>query len=54
MNNQTEANKRWQKNNKDRAKYLSDRSKARNFIRNLATLEDIQEFRQLLKEREDH
>lgn len=52
-NPQTEANKRWQEKNKSRAKYLSDRSRARSFIRNLATLEDIQEFRQLLKEGEE-
>ncbi len=52
MSNQTEANKRWQKKNKERAKYLSDRSRARSFIRNQATEEDIEEFTQLLKDRE--
>lgn len=51
-NRQTEANKRWQEKNKARAKYLSDRSRARSFIKNQATLEDIEEFRNLLKERE--
>jgi len=53
MSNQTEANKRWQKKNKTRAKYLSDRSRTRSFIRNLATLDDIEELRGLLDERED-
>lgn len=49
-NNQTEANKKWQEKNKERAKYLSDRSRARNFIRNLAVPEDIEEFKALLDE----
>jgi len=49
---QTEANKRWQAKNKERAKYLSNRSRARSFIRNEATLEDIEELRSLLNERE--
>lgn len=53
VNKQTEANKRWQEKNKERAKYLSDRSRARSFIRNQATDEDIIEFKQLLKEREE-
>lgn len=48
---QTEANKKWQEKNKEHAKYLSDRSRARSFIRKQATLEDIEEFQQLLKER---
>ena len=52
MSNQTEANKRWQEKNKERAKYLSDRSRARSFIRNQATDKDIIEFKQLLKDRE--
>lgn len=50
-NTQTEANKKWQEKNKARAKYLSDRSRARSFIRNLAQLEDIEEFNVLLDER---
>jgi len=53
-NNQTEANKKWQDKNKVRAKYLSDRSRARSFIRNHATLDDINEFRGLLDEREEN
>lgn len=48
---QTEANKKWQDKNKERAKYLSDRSRARSFIRNQSTSEDIEEFRKLLDER---
>ncbi|MBP1046392.1 hypothetical protein I6N96_08850 [Enterococcus sp. BWM-S5] len=52
-NKQTEANKRWQEKNKERAKYLSNRSRARSFIRNMAAKEDIKEFRELLDEREN-
>ena len=52
VNKQTEANKKWQEKNKEHAKYLSDRSRARSFIRKQATLEDIEELRQLLNERE--
>lgn len=52
-NKQTEANKKWQEKNKEKAKYLSDRSRARSFIRNRAELEDIEEFFQLLKDREE-
>ncbi|MGE6260852.1 hypothetical protein ACQKCU_23750 [Heyndrickxia sporothermodurans] len=51
---QTEANKKWQEKNKEHAKYLSDRSRARSFIRKQATLEDIKEFRKLLNDREEH
>ncbi len=48
---QTEANKKWQEKNKERAKYLSDRSRARSFIKNLATAEDLEEFKKLIEER---
>ena len=51
-NSQTEANKKWQEKNKEYARYLSNRSRARSFIRNQATLEDIEELRALLVERE--
>lgn len=50
-NKQTEANKKWQEKNKEKAKYLSDRSRARSFIRNLATLEDLDEFESLIREK---
>ncbi|MEQ7275228.1 hypothetical protein ABQE19_07080 [Enterococcus thailandicus] len=51
VNKQTEANKRWQEKNKEHAKYLSNRSRARSFIRKQATIEDIQELEQLIAER---
>ena len=48
---QTEANKKWQEKNKERAKYLSDRSRARNFLKKAVVLGDIEEFEEILKER---
>ncbi|WP_282804538.1 hypothetical protein [Clostridium tetani] len=51
-NKQTEANKKWQENNRERARYLRDRSTSRSFIRNKASLEDLEELKQLIKERE--
>ena len=48
---QTEANKKWQEKNKERAKYLSDRSRARNFLKKSVTFEDLEEFEEILKER---
>ena len=48
---QTERNKRWQEKNKERTKYLQKRSTARGFIKNHATLEDLEELETLLKER---
>jgi len=53
VNSQTEANKRWQEKNKEKAKYLSDRSRARSFIRNKATLEDIDELEELIRARRE-
>ncbi|KNE19023.1 hypothetical protein [Virgibacillus pantothenticus] len=50
--NQTEANKRWQEKNRERSRYLRNRSTARSFIRKQATNEDIEELKQLIQERE--
>lgn len=50
-NVQTEANKKWQEKNKEKAKYLSNRSRARSFIKNQATEEDLQELEQIISER---
>ena len=49
---QTEANKKWQEKNKAYATYLSDRSRARSFIRKKATKEDLAELLKLIEERE--
>lgn len=53
-NTQTEANKKWQEKNKEYAKYLSNRSRCRSFIRKQATLEDLEELKELIKEREEN
>ncbi|MDL2056821.1 hypothetical protein QQO16_01975 [Limosilactobacillus reuteri] len=50
---QTQYNKKWVDNHKQRAKYLSDRSRSRSFIRNQATLDDIEEFTKLLAKRKE-
>ncbi|WP_186577380.1 hypothetical protein [Aquibacillus kalidii] len=50
---QTEVHKKWQSKNKERAKYLSNRSRARSFIKNQATEEDIEEFKELLQQRKE-
>lgn len=46
------ANEKWNDNNKERMRYLRSRSSARSFINNRATIDDINELRQLLDERE--
>lgn len=51
VNRQTEANKRWQEKNRDKARYLRNRSAARNFIKKDATNEDIAELEELIRER---
>ena len=53
VNAQTEANKKWQEKNKERAKYLSDRSRARSFLKNRVTEEDLAEFEEILKNRRE-
>lgn len=49
---QMEANKRWAEKNKEKKRYSTDRTTTRRFIRTKATLEDLQEIRQLADERE--
>ena len=48
---QRNADKRWREKNRDYANYLQNRTSARCFIRNRATLEDIGELEVLIKER---
>ncbi|MDB2118102.1 hypothetical protein [Clostridium paraputrificum] len=48
---QRNADKRWREKNRDYANYLKNRTSARCFIRNKATLEDIEELKALMKER---
>ncbi len=47
-----EADKRWSEKNPERRKYLSHRSRARSFIREVATAEDLQELKALIADRE--
>ena len=51
VNRQTEANKRWAEKNKEHAKYLSNRSRSRSFIKNQATIEDLEELEKLIRQR---
>nr|DAW82721.1 MAG TPA: Styelin [Caudoviricetes sp.] len=46
------ANDRWDSQNRERKNYITKRSVARNFIKNMED-EDIQEFEQLIKERKE-
>lgn len=50
-NKQTEANKRWQEKNREKTRYLRDRSTARSFVRNRATAEDLDELVALIIQR---
>ena len=49
----TEYSKVWQNKNKDYANYLKDRSKSRSFIKNKATKDDLEEFKDLISTREE-
>lgn len=46
---QRKADKRWREKNREHANYLKNRTSARCFIRNRATLEDIEELKELLR-----
>ena len=46
---QRKADKRWREKNREHANYLKNRISARCFIRNKATLEDIEELKELLR-----
>lgn len=45
------ADKKWIENNREHASYLRSRSSARSFIRNKATLEDLEKLEDLIAER---
>lgn len=49
---QTIANQKWEANNKEYASYLKSRSSARSFIKNKATVEDLEELIKLIKNRD--
>ena len=44
------ANKKWAENNREDRNYLSKRSSARSFIRNHATMDDLNELEEIIKE----
>lgn len=46
------ANKKWEKNNKDKRKVIALRSNAKRFIREFANEEDILNFKEYINERE--
>ena len=48
-----EADKKWRENNKERRNYLTDRTSTRRFLRTKATLEDLEEIKKLIEEREN-
>ncbi|WP_318766313.1 hypothetical protein [Lactiplantibacillus carotarum] len=47
----TKANKKWDENNKARKQYINKRSVARNFVKQLATEEDLAELSALISNR---
>lgn len=46
-----EADKKWNDNNKEHRRYLTDRTSARRFIHTKATLDDLEELQELIEER---
>jgi len=51
VNQQTEANKKWQEKNREHTRYLRNRSTSRSFIKKQATTEDLEELENLIFER---
>jgi len=45
---QTEANKNWQEKNRERTRYLRNRSTARNFVKKGANTDDLDELKGLI------
>lgn len=52
MDAQTKATKKWNEQNREHRNYLSKRSSARSFIRNHATVDDLNELESLIKEKQ--
>ena len=50
-NKQTDYNRKWQEKNKEYNSYLNARSRARGFIKNKATLDDLKELSELIQEK---
>ena len=45
---QIKANKKWIEANREKANYMRGKSSAKSFIRNKATLEDLEELEKLI------
>ena len=50
---QKRAKQKYREKNRERTNYLNARTTARGFIRNKATKEDLQELKELIKDREE-
>ena len=48
---QAAADKRWAEKNREHRNYLSRRSNARGFIKNLATTEDLEELKERIEKK---
>lgn len=53
MDAQTKATKKWNEQNREHRNYLSKRSSARSFIRNHATMNDLNELEEIIKEKKE-
>lgn len=51
---QLKANQNWIENNRERSNYTRSKSSAKSFIRNKATLKDLENLEILIKERRDN
>lgn len=51
---QLKANQNWIENNRERSNYMRSKSSAKSFIRNKATLEDLEDLEILIKERREN
>ena len=49
---QQEYNRRWAEKNRERRRYLSFKATAKTFIRHYAEPEDLQDLKELIKEKE--
>ncbi|MCM3281514.1 hypothetical protein M3591_13490 [Exiguobacterium sp. MER 193] len=43
---------KWEAQNKEKKKYISHRARARSFLRDVATMDDLEEFKQVIADRE--
>lgn len=51
---QIKANKKWIEANREKANYMRGKSSAKSFIRNKATLDDLEELEKLILERKNN